>query len=74
MNWKRFKYITWPNFYYKWLGLNLIDDCYSYWWLNIKKRKQFWLDASQDGCPRRWCRYCGKGTVENPQPDTKEVV
>lgn len=59
--WDYFKFIWWPNFYWKWLGLNLIDDLYSYWWLNIAKRKQIWSDASQEGCRNKWCRYCGKG-------------
>jgi len=63
--WNRFKFITYPTYRNKWLGIDLIDDLYSYYWLNITKRKQLWSDADDTDCPRKWCRYCGKGTVHN---------
>ena len=62
--WEKFKHNTWPNFYWKWLGIGLVDDLYSYWWLNVKKEEHYWLDASQDGCKSRWCRHCGKGKIK----------
>lgn len=59
--WNRFKYITYPTYRNKWLGIDLLDDLYSYFWLNVLDRGQLWSDADDEECPRRWCRYCGKG-------------
>lgn len=58
----RFRYIIFPTYRNKWLGIDLLDDLYSYWHLNIKKRPHFWQDADSTDCQRRWCRYCGRGT------------
>lgn len=69
--WDYFRYITWPKFYWTYLGIGFIDDLVSYWHLNVKKRPHYWQDASQEGCPRRWCRYCGKGAKLPDQGGSK---
>jgi hypothetical protein len=58
-----FRYITLPTFLWRYSGWEFIDNMYSYYWLNIKHRKQIWEDADEQCCERRWCRYCGKGRV-----------
>jgi hypothetical protein len=60
---KRLKYIIIPKILWYISGMFIWDNLYSYYWLNIKKRKVIWGDAEE--CDRVWCRYCGKGKSFN---------
>lgn len=61
--WFIFKYNTWPSIKWYLSGEFIWDEMYSFWWLNVARRKPLWYEADPNSCNKWFCNYCGKGTI-----------